>query len=84
MFGAGKEPTKEQCDKMFGAMDALPQGLTVARPTGLKSIGYNQCNPANIIKDKTITENAIADHAGYNIAVVECLPCKVGAGVTRV
>lgn len=80
MFGAGKEPTKEQCDKMFGAMDALPQGLTVARPTGLKSIGYNQCNPANIIKDKTITENAIADHAGYNIAVVECLPCKVGAG----
>lgn len=80
MFGAGKEPTKEECDKMFGAMGALPQGLTIAQPTGLKSTGYNQWNPANIIKDKTIANNAITDLAGGNIAVVECLPCAVGAG----
>ena len=80
MFGAGNEPTKEECDKMFGAMGALPQGLTIAQPTGLKSTGYNQWNPTNIIKDKTITNNAITDLAGSNIAIVECLPCAVGAG----
>ena len=79
-FGEGKEPTKEECDRMFGAMGALPQGLTIAQPTGLKSTGYNQWNPANIIKDKTIANNAITDLAGGNIAVVECLPCAVGAG----
>lgn len=79
MFGAGKEPTKEECDKMFGTMDALPQGLTIAQPTGLKSTGYNQWNPENVLINKTITDNAIVD-GDKNIAIVECLPCKTGAG----
>lgn len=79
MFGAGKEPTKEDCDKMFGTMDALPQGLTIAQPTGLKSTGYNQWNPENVLINKTITDNAIVD-GDKNIAIVECLPCKTGAG----
>lgn len=79
MFGAGNEPTKEECDRMFGTMDALPQGLTIAQPTGLKSTGYNQWNPENVLINKTITDNAIVD-GDKNIAVIECLPCKVGAG----
>lgn len=79
MFGAGKEPTKEDCDKMFGTMDALPQGLTIAQPTGLKSTGYNQWNPENVLINKIITDNAIVD-GDKNIAIVECLPCKTGAG----
>ncbi len=80
LFGAGNEPSKEECDKMFGTMDALPQGLSIAQPTGLKSTGYNQFNPVNVLADKTVTDNAIATHEGSNIAVVECLPCKTGAG----
>ena len=81
MFGVSKEPTKEECDKMFGTMDALPQGLTVAQPTGLKSIGFNQWNPANVLLNKSIVENAIEDDvADRHIAVVECLPCKTGTG----
>lgn len=81
MFGAGKEPTKEECDKMFGTMDTLPQGLTIAQSTGLKSTGFNQWNPANVLLNKSIVENAIEDDvADRHIAVVECLPCKTGAG----
>lgn len=79
MFGAGKEPTKEDCDKMFGTMDALPQGLTIAQPTGLKSTGYNQFNPKNVLSNKAVTDNAVVD-GDKSIAVVECLPCKTGAG----
>ena len=81
MFGAGKEPTKEECDRMFACMGALPQGLTVAQPTGLKSIGFNQWNPANVLLNKSIVENAIEDDvADRHIAIVECLPCKIGTG----
>lgn len=81
MFGAGNEPTKEECDRMFACMGALPQGLTVAQPTGLKSIGYNQWNPANVLLNKSIVENAIEDDvADRHIAIVECLPCKTGTG----
>ena len=81
MFGAGNEPTKEECDRMFVCMGALPQGLTVAQPTGLKSIGYNQWNPANVLLNKSIVENAIEDDvADRHIAIVECLPCKIGTG----
>lgn len=79
MFGAGNEPTKEECDKMFGTMDALPQGLTVAQPTGLKSTGYNQWNPVNLFTGKTVADNAIVD-GDKSIAFFECLPCRVGAG----
>ena len=79
MFGAGNEPSKEDCDKMFGTMDALPQGLTVANPAEFKSIGYNQWNPANVFTGKTITDNTIVD-GDESIAFIECLPCKVGAG----
>lgn len=80
MFGAGNEPTKEECDKMFGTMDALPQGLTIAKPTSFKSVGYNQANPANILVGKGIENGTIIDKADSNIAVIECLPCKIGVG----
>lgn len=79
MFGAGNEPTKEECDKMFGTMDALPYGLTVANPTAFKSIGYNQWNPANLFTGKTVADKAIVD-GNNSIAFFECLPCKIGAG----
>lgn len=81
MYGVGKEPTKEECDRMFACMGAMPQGLTVAQPTGLKSIGFNLWNPDNVLNNKSIVENAIEDDvADRHIAVVECLPCKTGAG----
>lgn len=79
MFGAGNEPTNEECDTMFGTMDALPQGLIVAQPTGFKSTGFNQWNPVNLLVDKSITDYAIFD-GDNNIAVIECLPCKIGVG----
>ena len=79
MFGAGNEPSKEECDKMFGTMDALPQGLTVATPAEFRSIGYNQWNPTNVFTGKTITDNTIVD-GDESIAFIECLPCKIGAG----
>ena len=80
MYGAGNEPTKEECDKMYGTMPALPQGITIAQPTGLKSTGYNQWNPQNIIEDTYINDNALEDNSARDIAVVECVPCAVGAG----
>ena len=79
MFGAGNEPGKDECDRIFGTMDVLPKGLTVARPTGFKSTGYNQWNSANIFTGKTIVDNAIVD-GDKSIAFIECLPCKIGAG----
>ena len=79
MFGTNNEPTKDECDKMLGTMNALPQGLTVANPTELKSTGYNQWNPANVFTSKSIANNAIVD-GDESIAFIECLPCKVGAG----
>ena len=79
IFGAGKEPSKEECDRLFGTMDALPQGLTVANPTVLKSTGFNQWNPANLFMGKTVADNAIVD-GDKSIAFFECLPCKVGTG----
>ena len=79
IYGAGNEPTKEECDKMFACMDALPQGLTVATPTAFVSTGYNQFNPANVINSKDIAENNIIS-GDKHIAVIECLPCKVGTG----
>lgn len=80
MYGAGNEPTKEECDKIFGTMPALPLGITIAQPTGLKSTGYNQWNPQNIIEDTYINDNALEDNSARDIAVVECVPCAVGAG----
>ena len=81
MFGAGNEPDQATCDRLFGTMDALPQGLTIANPTAFKSVGYNQFNPENVLKGKTINENgAIVDNPATDIAVVPCLPCKVGVG----
>lgn len=79
MYGDGNEPTKEECDKMFAATGTLPQGITVAQPTGFKSIGFNQWNPANKLEGKGIINNTITD-AETDIAFMECLPCKVGTG----
>lgn len=79
MFGAGKEPTKEECDRMFGTMDALPQGLTISQPTEFKSTGFNQFNPENVLDSKAIVDNAIVS-GDKKIAVIPCLPCKVGVG----
>ena len=80
MFGAGKEPTKEECDKIFGTIDAIPKGLTVAQPKGLKSIGFNQWNPDNVLEYKSVSAGTIIGVSGSHIAVIECLPCKTGTG----
>lgn len=79
MFGAGNEPTKEECDRLFSTMDALPQGLTIAKPTEFKSIGFNQFNPDNVLDGKAIVDNTIVS-GDKMIAVIPCLPCKVGVG----
>ena len=79
MFGAGNEPDKATCDKLFGTMDALPQGLTVANPTEFKSTGFNQFNPENVLEGKAIVDNVIVP-GDKKIAVIPCLPCKVGVG----
>lgn len=79
MFGAGKEPTLDYCDRMFATMGTMSRGLTVAQPTGLKSTGFNQWNPVNLFTGKTVADNAIVD-GDKSIAFFECLPCRVGAG----
>lgn len=79
MFGAGNEPSKEECDRLFGTMDALPQGLSFAKPTEFKSTGFNQFNPDNVLEGKAIVNNAIVS-GDKKIAVIPCLPCKVGVG----
>ena len=79
MFGAGNEPTLAECDRLFATMDALPQGLTIANPSTLKSIGFNQFNPENVLEGKAIVDNAIVS-GDKKIAVIPCLPCKVGVG----
>ena len=82
MFGETKanQMTKEECDKLFGTMDTLPQGLTVANPKEFKSIGYNQADPNKVLVDKGIDNGAIVDKGGSNLAVVPCLPCNIGVG----
>ena len=82
MFGEAKanQMTKEECDRLFGSMDALPQGLSIANPTEFKSTGYNQADPNNVLVGKGIDNGAIVDKVGSNIAVVPCLPCKIGEG----
>lgn len=80
LFDAGNEPTKEVCDKLFGTMDALPQGLSIAKPTTFTSTGFNQWNPKNVIPNTGINDNAFEGELPKHIAVVECLPCKVGVG----
>ena len=88
MFGAGKEPTQAECDRLFGTMDALPQGLSIANPTVFKSTGFNQFNPEMVLVNrviKTIDDegNAIAptiDDGDKTLAIIPCLPCKIGEG----
>lgn len=80
MFGAGNELDKDTCDKLFGTMDALPQGLTIANPTEFRSTGFNQADPNKVLVGKGIDNGAIADKVGSNLAVVPCLPCKIGVG----
>lgn len=79
MFGVGNEPDKATCDKLFGTMDALPQGLNFAKPTEFKSTGFNQFNTDNVLEDKAIVDNGIVN-GDKKIAVIPCLPCKVGVG----
>ena len=79
MFGAGKEPTQAECDRLFGTMDALPQGLSFANPSVFKSTGWNQFNPANVIENKAIVDGAIVD-GDKTLAIIPCLPCKIGEG----
>ena len=81
MFGAGKEPTKEECDRIFSTMGALPQGLNVAQPPiEYKSTGFNQINPAKILIEKTVAGGVITDSVNTSVAIVECLPCNIGVG----
>lgn len=79
MFGVGNEPDQATCDKLFGTMDALPQGLSIANPNEFKSTGFNQFNPDNVLEGKAIVDNAIVS-GDKKIAVIPCLPCKVGVG----
>ena len=79
-FGAGNEPTLEECDKMFASVGPLPQGLFIAQPTGFKSIGYNHWNPENVIVGKNVVNSQITTNEGTSIAVVKCVPCKEGVG----
>jgi hypothetical protein len=79
MFGAGNEPDQATCDRLFGTMDALPQGLTIAKPNTFTSTGFNQFNPDNVLEGKAIVDNAIVS-GDKKIAVIPCLPCKVGVG----
>ena len=82
MFGEERanQMTKEECDKLFGTMDALPQGLNFAKPTKLKSTGYNQSDQSKVLANKGIENGAIVDKVGSNIAIVPCLPCNIGVG----
>lgn len=80
MFGKGKEPTKDECDRMFSVLSALPKGLNFACPSALKSVGYNQWNPDNIIKNTGIVGDALEPDMPTSVAVVGCIPCKTGAG----
>ena len=79
MFGAGKEPTKEECDAMFAGVGALPKGISVAKPTAFKSVGYNQCDVSKAIASKTITDGTITDGNHY-LVPMPCVPCKLGTG----
>ena len=81
MFGETKanQMTVDECDKLFGTMDALPQGLTIAKPAVFTSTGFNQFNPENVLEGKAIVDNAIED-GDKKIAVIPCLPCRVGVG----
>ena len=78
-FGEGNEPDQATCDKLFGTMDALPQGLTIANPTEFKSTGFNQFNPDMVLKGKAIVDGAIVD-GDKTLAIIPCLPCKIGEG----
>ena len=80
-FGETKanQMTKEECDKLFGTMDALPQGLSIANPSVFKSTGWNQFNPDMVLDGKAIVDGAIVD-GDKTLAVIPCLPCKVGTG----
>ena len=90
MFGEtiANNLTKEECDKLFSCMDALPQGLSIANPNVFKSTGWNQFNPDMVLEGKAIKTtdddgNAIAptiDDGDKTLAIIPCLPCKIGAG----
>ena len=80
MFGAGNEPDQATCDRLFGTMDALPQGLSIANPIEFKSTGYNQADPNKVLANKGIENGVIVDKVGSNVAVIPCLPCKIGVG----
>ncbi len=80
MFGAGYEPTVDECDKMFATMGALAKGLAFVHPGSFRSVGYNQWNPDNIIKNTGIVSDALEPDMPTSVAVVGCIPCKTGAG----
>lgn len=79
MFGAGKEPTKEECDAMFAGVGALPKGISVAKPTAFKSVGYNQCDVSKAIANKTAIYGQISDGNHY-LVPMPCVPCRLGTG----
>ena len=81
MFGEAKanQMTKEECNRLFGTMDALPQGLSIANPSVFKSTGFNQFNPDMVLVNKAIVDGAIVD-GDKTLAIIPCLPCKIGVG----
>lgn len=80
MFGSGYEPSKDVCDRLFSTIGVLQGGVVVAKPTGLKSIGYNQWNTNDAFECKSISDGIIIDNSSTTVAIIECIPCKTGAG----
>lgn len=79
MYGAGNEPTRDECDKLFAVSTYLPSGINVATPVTYESVGYNQCDTSKSMPAKTVAGGAITDGANTLVAM-PCLPCKLGIG----
>lgn len=79
MYGAGNEPTLDECDKLFAATSYLPSGINVASPVTYESVGYNQCDVSKSMTKKHVFDSEIVDGAN-TLVVMPCLPCKLGVG----
>lgn len=56
LYGAGNEPSREECDVLYSSLPAMPRGITVAQPDMLKSVGYNRFSSSDIIENRTVEE----------------------------
>lgn len=61
LYGAGNEPSREECDVLYSALPAMPRGVTVAQPDMLKSVGYNRFSSSDTIENRTVEERYLFD-----------------------